>query len=57
MIIWKIVKYGTGEPQIKEWELFNLNDDPKESKNIASQHPKMLKKLHAMFLKQRLKDK
>ena len=54
---WKIVKYGTGEPQLGEWQLFNLKEDPKESVNIASKHPKTVKKLHAMFLKQRAKDK
>lgn len=54
---WKIVKYGTGEPQLNDWQLFYLKEDPKETVNVASKHRKTVKKLHNMFLKQRLKDK
>lgn len=55
---WKIVKYGTDEPQKPEdWGLYNLVNDPKEKHNVAKQHPEKLKQLHEMFLVQRAKDK
>ena len=54
---WKIVKYGTDEPQKPEdWGLYNLKNDPKEENNVANQHPDKLKQLHEMFLIQRAKD-
>ena len=55
---WKIVKYGTGEPQKPEdWGLYNLENDPEEKHNFAEQHPEKLKQLHGMFLEQHAKDK
>jgi len=55
---WKIVKYGTDEPQKPEdWGLFNLKNDPEENDNIAEQYPEKLAHLHKMFLLQRSKDK
>jgi arylsulfatase A-like enzyme len=55
---WKIVKYGTDEPQKPEdWGLYHLTNDPEEKYDIAGQHPEKLKQLHAIFLEQRAKDK
>ena len=55
---WKIVRYGTEEPrQASDWQLFNLEDDPKEQKNMAEKHPEVLGQLHGMFLRQRGKDR
>jgi arylsulfatase A-like enzyme len=54
---WKIVKYGIQEPKENEWQLYNLKQDPKEKTNVASKYPKMVSKLHALFLKQRGKDR
>jgi arylsulfatase A-like enzyme len=54
---WKIVKYGIQEPKENEWQLYNLKQDPKEKTNVASKSPKMVSKLHALFLEQRAKDK
>ncbi len=53
---WKIVRYGTGEPKTTDWQLFNLKDDPKETKNLASLYPEKVDKLHQFYLRQRQKD-
>lgn len=54
---WKIVKYGTEQPQEPgDWQLFNIKDDKMEKNNLASEHPEVLAKLHAMFMVQRAKD-
>lgn len=55
---WKIVKYGTDEPQKPEdWGLYNLVNDPMEKNNVAANNPEKLELLHEMFLIQRAKDK
>ncbi|MCG8687156.1 MAG: sulfatase-like hydrolase/transferase, partial [Desulfobacterales bacterium] len=55
---WKIVKYGTDEPQSAEdWGLYNLVNDPKEVTDVAANNPEVVEKLHQMFLIQRAKDK
>ncbi len=55
---WKVVKNGKGAPaQPADWGLFNLADDPQESKNLAESNPEMLNQMHEKFLKQRAADK
>jgi len=55
---WKIVRYATGEPSGPEaWQLFNLQDDPREETNLAAQHPEVVTQLHQRFLVQRGKDR
>ena len=55
---WKIVKYGTGQPQKPEdWQLYNLDIDKQEKTDVSSANPEILKKLHEMFMVQRAKDK
>ncbi len=54
---WKIVKYGVGEPTTPNaWQLFNLSDDPRESRDVAAEHPAIVIELHNRFLDQRAKD-
>ncbi|MFD2256657.1 sulfatase [Luteolibacter algae] len=54
---WKIVSYGTKQPAVPgDWQLFNISEDPMESRNIAEQNPEILSDLHSKFLKQRAKD-
>lgn len=54
---WKIVRYGTGEPQAAtDWELFHLGHDPREQIDLATQHPKVLQALHLAYQRQRAKD-
>ena len=54
---WKIVKYGVGAPgAVSEWQLFNLKSDPKESLNVASDHPEIASELHGHYLEHRKKD-
>jgi len=53
---WKIVKYGRGQPEIKDWQLFNLKNDPEEQKNMASHYPEIVSVMHDRFLAQRSKD-
>jgi arylsulfatase A-like enzyme len=55
---WKIVKYGVGAPdRAEQWQLFNLQSDPKEKNNVASQNREVLQQLHSRFLQHRAKDK
>jgi len=55
---WKIVKYGNEEPKNPgAWQLFNLEDDPKEQNDIAEAHPETVRALHRRFLAQRSKDR
>lgn len=39
-----------GTVPIAEWELYDLIDDPSESKNIADQHPETVKKMKAQLI-------
>ncbi len=45
---WKLVipsPAGWDWPALTQYELYNLSNDPKEQQNIASQHPKIVKKM------------
>ena len=42
---WKIVREKSAHP----WQLFNLDDDLSESKNLSATHPAQLEKLKATF--------
>ncbi|MEM9412461.1 MAG: sulfatase-like hydrolase/transferase, partial [Planctomycetota bacterium] len=53
---WKIVKYGVGEPEESDWELFDLSKDPKETTDLAKTKPEIRSQLHQRFLIQRAKD-
>ena len=53
---WKIVCYQTEEPKLRSWQLFNLQNDPEETKNVASENFLVLQRLHSRFLAQRKKD-
>lgn len=54
---WKIVHYGKKEPRQTDWELYDLNQDPKESKNLAQKYPDKIIQLHQLFLTERAKDR
>jgi arylsulfatase len=43
---WKIVKEGLDNP----WDLYNLEDDPTETNNLAEQHPEKVEELDQLFL-------
>ena len=54
---WKIVKYSKQEPMdAKDWQLFNLKNDPREQTDVAAEHTGVVLKLHELFLQQRNKD-
>lgn len=42
---WKGVRYGTN----METELYNLDDDISETKNLANEHPEIVQKMNAVF--------
>ena len=42
---WKIVKNGINTP----WELYNLENDPTETINLANTHPEKVKELNDLF--------
>jgi len=43
---WKIVKEGLDSP----WELYNIEDDPTETNNLANDNPDKLKEMDQLFL-------
>ena len=53
---WKIVRYGRGEPQVDDWQLFNLEDDPRERNDISDRHPEIVSAMHRQFIVERSKD-
>jgi len=42
---WVLLYYLEGEPV----ELYNLDDDPKQEKNVAKRHPEVVQKLHGFY--------
>lgn len=42
---WKIVKQGLEN----DWSLFDLSDDPSETKNLAGANPEIVARMDAMF--------
>ena len=54
---WKVVHYGKKEPRQTDWQLYDLNQDPKESKNLAQEYPDKIKQLHELFITERTKDR
>ncbi|MEO0795806.1 MAG: sulfatase-like hydrolase/transferase [Verrucomicrobiota bacterium] len=54
---WKIVAYTKDEPgEPSDWQLYNLAQDSRESKDLSSKHPEILGQMHHRFLNQRAKD-
>ena len=54
---WKLVHYGKNEPKKSDWQLYDLNKDAKESKNLAKKHPEQVEQLHQLFINERAKDR
>lgn len=47
---WKAIKQGVNKENVK-MELYDLNTDPEETKNVADENPKLAKKLEKLFAK------
>lgn len=47
---WKAVKYNIAK-ESSQVELYNIISDPKEENNVAAQHPDLVSKAEAMFVK------
>ncbi|MDA9587606.1 arylsulfatase [Flavobacteriaceae bacterium] len=45
---WKGVKIDMKTNPNSTWELYNLNNDPKEEENLAEQHPELIKKIDSL---------
>jgi len=55
---WKIVRYGKRAPAgPKDWQLFNLADDPEETTDCGETHPERRAELYQRYLLQRAKDR
>jgi arylsulfatase A-like enzyme len=53
---WKLIRFFyDGPEQTDRFELYNLKSDIGETKNLAAEHPDMVKKLDAL-IGQHLKD-
>ncbi len=46
MVDWKLVREGLDAP----WDLYNLDEDPTETKNLASEFPKKVGEMESLFL-------
>lgn len=46
---WKLLRFQFDQPEAAQVELYNLTDDPGESKNLASQHPDKVSELIAIM--------
>ncbi|MCK4749956.1 MAG: arylsulfatase [Bacteroidales bacterium] len=44
---WKLVKHGIK----RNWELYNISEDPSETRNLAEDHPEKVKEMDLKFLK------
>ncbi len=53
---WKIVSYKNSQPETEDWQLFNLDEDPAETTNVAQMYPDHVTRLHKRFLAHRAKD-
>jgi arylsulfatase len=40
---------GTGKDGAKRWELYDLKDDPGETKNIAAEHPEIVREMEPAY--------
>ena len=52
---WKAVRRGLKKNPDAKTQLFNLADDPSESRDVAKDHPKLVKELEAIILKERVR--
>lgn len=50
---WKAVRRGVKTKKPKDWELYDLDADREEANNLAGQHPEIVKRLEAAYLKTR----
>lgn len=50
---WKLVEYQVGNPEKSTIELFNLDDDPSESKNLALDKPDLFEELKDILINAR----
>ncbi len=48
---WKLRRLvpNSAKAEMAPWELFNLKNDPLETQNVATQHPKILEKLRQQY--------
>lgn len=54
---WKVVRQHLKDDKDPTLELYNLNDDPTETNNVASEHPDILKRAAEIFKREHTKPK
>lgn len=50
---WKAIRRDIRKEKVKDWELYNIKDDPNETKDLASQNPEVVSKLEQLFIENR----
>ena len=50
---WKAVRRDVNRPDPKNWELYDLTNDPAESRDLAAQHPEIVRRLEKTYLQTR----
>ena len=53
---WKAIRLGTKRNQPGDWQLYNLSEDPQESKDLAKQFPERVEQLERQFKDRRLAE-
>jgi len=54
---WKAIRRNIRRGKLADWELYNIQTDEKETTNVASQFPEILKKLEEKWLASRIENK
>ncbi len=50
---WKAIRHGLKRKKHGDWELYNIDTDREEKKNVAAQHPEIVQRLEKAWLKSR----
>jgi len=50
---WKALRRGLKSKKVQDWELYNIDTDRNETKNVASEHPEIVQRLEKSWLKTR----
>ena len=53
---WKAIRRNTLKPNPKAWELYDIEADPSEKRNLAKQHPERVQQLEAAWLATRTRN-
>ncbi len=53
---WKLIELNVNTPEQRELELYNITEDPSETKNLAESNPELVKAMYAKMGEQRVES-